>query len=230
MTPRLSPNWHTRILLFHDYIGRSSLHSRQTVITSSALRFCHFSNKMSLPDRSVVVNLLTNGPNRSEVGRKQLTIAFGGRYVASTTATVKPQLVWETESPYPRYYLPVAALYDDIAAHLKKAAPDSSQTAIKSTVEVENIEYITGRENESKAVVERLTVGSKSTTWVRFLDGPLKDFIRFERNDIGMPLIHVWCSALTLNGQTTGLKTVLCSLPSKTHTSASILRQSHHMS
>jgi len=140
---------------------------------------------MSLPDRSTIVNLLNNGPNRSEVGRKQLTIAFGGKYIASTNGSSKPQLVWETEKPYPRYYLPVASLNDDIAVHINGTVHDSNGT-IQGTIQVENVENIKGKSNESEAVVELLTVGSKSTTWVRFLKGPLEGFIRFERNDLGM--------------------------------------------
>ena len=139
---------------------------------------------MSLQDRSTVINLLNNGPNRSEVGRKQLTIAFGGRYIASTNGSSKPQLVWETESPYPRYYLPVTSLHDDITAHINDTTHDSNGTD-SGTIRIENVEKIKSKDNESEAIVEFLTVGSKSTTWVRFLEGPLKGFIRFERNDLG---------------------------------------------
>lgn len=126
----------------------------------------------------VVSGLVSNGPHRSEVGRKQLTLALGGLYIASTTLTAKPLLVWETEKGYPRYYIPTETLHDDI----KKILSGSPGTP-SSVVGVTTVETVKG------AVIERLAAGSKATTWVRFLEGPLKGFVRFERNEIGWSIL-----------------------------------------
>ena len=129
---------------------------------------------MSSQISEVVAGLVSNGPHRSQVGRKQLTLALGGLYIASTTLTAKPLLVWETETGYPRYYIPTETLHDEI-----KKTVSGSPGRGSSGVGVAAVETLEG------AVVERLTVGSKATTWVRFLEGPLKGLVRFERSEIG---------------------------------------------
>jgi hypothetical protein len=140
---------------------------------------------MSPPDTSTVVELLDNGPHRSEVGRKQLTLAFGGIYIASTTAIAKPYMVWETEKGYPRYHVPVEALHDDIKVYLSGSKSGSGTTNGHASAAVTAIETVKGKVNNSQAVIERLTIGMKTTTWVRFVEGPLKGLIRFERSEIG---------------------------------------------
>ena len=139
---------------------------------------------MAPVNASTVAELLSQGPFRTMPNHKQLTIALGGTYIASTTQTCKPTLVWETEKSYARYYIPVESLLKEIQARLK----DSQQTGSGSHIEVAAEETVSGNGNSSKAVIERLSVGSKTTTWVRFLEGPLKNFIRFERDEMGETL------------------------------------------
>lgn len=129
---------------------------------------------------TAVAELASKGPHRSETGRKQLTLALGNLYIASTTLSAKPRLVWEAENGYPLYYIPTESLHDDIKARLSGSLGTS-----ESGINVEAIEAVTGTGNHPQAVIERLTVGSKPTTWVRFLEGPLKGFVRFERSEIG---------------------------------------------
>jgi hypothetical protein len=139
-------------------------------------------SKLSVPDE--VVKLLAYGPYRSEIGRKQLTLAFGGLYVASTTASAKPLLVWETEKGYARYYIPTESLHGDIKQRLDEAGSGvGNESGVN--IEVTKGDSAASEDTNSKAVIERLTVASKSTTWVRFIDGPFKGFIRFERSEIG---------------------------------------------
>ncbi|KAF2729164.1 DUF427-domain-containing protein [Polyplosphaeria fusca] len=116
-------------------------------------------------------DVVANGPDRYEVGRKQITLALGGVYVASTTALAKPLLVWETSKGYPRYYIPTEALHDDLKNALKR-------TGGNPRVSIKELETVDG-----KAVVEQVTVGNKSTTWSRFLSGPLENHVRIERAD-----------------------------------------------
>ncbi|KAF2117475.1 hypothetical protein BDV96DRAFT_644890 [Lophiotrema nucula] len=120
---------------------------------------------MAAIDTNAVKDLITKGAHRYETGRKQVTLALGGLYIASTTETAKPLLVWESEKGYARYYLPVASLHDAVKAK-------------DADVKVEELETVDG-----EAVIEKLSLGDKSTTWVRFVDGPFKDYIRFERAD-----------------------------------------------
>lgn len=144
---------------------------------------------MSPPDPATITDLLTRGPHRLEVGRKQLTLAFGGIYIASTTALAKSVLVWETEKGYPRYYVPTESLHDDIKSHLTGFNSDHGKAnghkSSGSSVDVVEVDTVRGKGNDSQAIIERLTVGSKTTTWVRFVEGPLKGFVRFERSEIG---------------------------------------------
>ena len=66
---------------------------------------------------------------------------------------------------------------------------ESSQDKVsgngKPEIDVVKVDSVTSKDNKSVAVIERLSVGSKSTTWVQFVEGPFKDFIRFERSEIG---------------------------------------------
>ena len=143
---------------------------------------------MSQIDKSALEKLLTNGPNRSLVGGKQLTLAFGGLYIASTTLKAKPLLMWETESGYPRYYVPIESLHEDIKSQLgysKDSKPNGTQSSGKD-VKLEVIDSVEGKGTDSKALIEKLTIGSRSSTWTRFVEGPLMSFVRFERNEIGM--------------------------------------------
>jgi len=135
---------------------------------------------MSPPDAAGVVQLLNQEPFRILSGGKQLTLAFGGFYIASTTLISKPKLVWETQNGAPRYYVPIESLHKEIRVFLT-----GSSTEPYPRIQLETVDTITGNGNASKAAIERLTVGSKVTTWVRFLEGPLKGFVRFERDEIG---------------------------------------------
>jgi hypothetical protein len=135
---------------------------------------------MASIDKSAIQTLLDKGPNRTLVGGKQLTLAFGGLYIVSTTLKSKPLLVWESESGYARYYAPIDSLHSSIKAQLEGARSNVDGKSI--TVEV--VDTVEG-ENKSKANIERLSVGPRSTTWVHFTEGTLKGFIRFEPKDLG---------------------------------------------
>ncbi|KAG0648789.1 hypothetical protein D0Z07_5033 [Hyphodiscus hymeniophilus] len=129
-----------------------------------------------------ITHLTSNGAAKSEIGGKQLTLALGGLYIASTTNAAKPLLVWEEEKGYARYYIPTESLHDSIKALLAESPSTNGHAGPK--VKLVNVETLTSKGGEPQALIERLTVGSKSTTWARFVDGPFKDFIRFERNEI----------------------------------------------
>jgi hypothetical protein len=146
---------------------------------------------MAVPDAVSVVDLLTHGPRRFETGRKQVTLVLGGLYIASTTVSAKPKLVWETEKGYGRYYIPVEALQGEIRSQLNGFPFTNDHQAQKVSLKIEKIETVNGRGNDSKAVIEKLIVGEKRTTWVRFLEGPFKNFIRFERHEIGKSYLWV---------------------------------------
>lgn len=143
---------------------------------------------MAQIDKNALTKLLTNGPHRSLVGGKQLTLAFGGLYLASTTLKAKPLLVWETESGYPRYYVPIESLHVDIKSQLGYDKDSNGSTSKQSAKDV-RLEVIDSVEaNDAKALIERLSIGSRSTTWTRFVEGLLMGFVRFERSEIGMHL------------------------------------------
>ena len=138
---------------------------------------------MSQSLETIIARLISNGPHRSEVGHRELTLAFAGLYIASTTLTAKPLLVWESaESPYARYYIPAQSLHRDIKSSLSGAKKEDKTAGIS----VEEVTSIKGEGGEVVAVSEKLSVGGRSTTWLRFLEGQFKDFIRFERSEIGM--------------------------------------------
>ena len=137
---------------------------------------------MTSIDRSAVLKLLNNGPDRTLVGGKQLTLAFGGLYIASTTLKAKPLLVWEADSGYARYYVPTEALHSSI---VKKISDGASKTSGDGPdVTLEKVDEIKG-DKDAAAVIEKVTIGSKSTAWVRFTEGNLKDLVRFEAKDMG---------------------------------------------
>ena len=48
---------------------------------------------MSPIDTAAIADLLAEGPYRIFEGQKQLTLAFGDLYIASTTASARPLLV-----------------------------------------------------------------------------------------------------------------------------------------
>ena len=146
---------------------------------------------MSLIDREALRDLLTQGPARTLVATKQLTLAFGGLYIASTSISAKALLVWETEKAYPRYYVPLESLHGQIREQLASTKAtngrmDSEQANGNQAVRLEALEWVEGKGMYAEAVIERLSIGSKSTTWVRFVEGPQKGFVRFERKEIGM--------------------------------------------
>lgn len=163
---------------------------RLQVLLSNLNQRTH-SRKMSLSDIDTVTSVLQHGPNRSEINGKQLTLALAGEYIASSTAAVKPLLVWELEkSYYPRYYLPEQSLHADIRKHLKGLEPKGDgegnrHAPLKLPVSVELVDTIEAQNKETKGLVEKVTVGPKTMTWVRFVGGKLNGLIRFERDDIG---------------------------------------------
>ena len=98
--------------------------------------------------------------------------------------------MWETENAYARYYVPVESVHTSIKHYLdgtdaKNGGPDGDQ---HSKINVEVLETIKGegKDNHAEAVLEKVTVNSRSMTWVRFTKGPWKGFFRFERGEIGM--------------------------------------------
>jgi hypothetical protein len=194
---------------------------------------------MAQIDKSVLANLLTNGPHRSLVGGKQLTLAFAGLYIASTTLKAKPLLVWETESGYPRYYVPIESLHPDIKAQLGYDRDSNANGASGKDVKLEVTNSVEGKGNDSKALIERLTIGSRSTTWTRFVEGALMGFVRFERSEIGMtPLIRRVLASTSKTSQAfetlpvafgslttlqiNGSRMALCSSASRIHTNGLI--------
>lgn len=135
---------------------------------------------------AALTELLSTKPFRVLTGTKQLTLAFGGIYIASTTVSAKPVLVWETEKGYPRYYVPTASLHPAVRSQTgfsNGQDGDHKQSATK--VELKSVTDESAKNSDSKAVVERLAVGSKTTEWIRFTQGQLKDYIRFEKDDLG---------------------------------------------
>jgi hypothetical protein len=153
---------------------------------------------MSTPISTKITQIVSNGPARSEVGRKQLILALGGLYIASTTATAKPLLVWEEDKGYARYYIPEESLHSDIKRRL--TGTDPSQGSSGRNIDIAKVHSVASEDGKSQAVIERLTVGPKSTTWVRFIEGPFKRFIRFERSEIGWLLsLRAFLLALSLN-------------------------------
>jgi hypothetical protein len=157
---------------------------------------------MSTPAATIsrtVADLLSSGAHRSEVSQKHVTLALGGLYVASTNnAKSPPLLVWESEKGYPRYYLPTASLHKDIENQILETHPkglqtsstDSTGTSSGITITLEVVDAINSSNNNSKAIIERFTIGSKPLTLVRFLEGPFKDYVRFEKDEIGNYPLH----------------------------------------
>jgi hypothetical protein len=123
---------------------------------------------MSNSIQATISQLVSKGPARSEVGCKQLTLALGGIYIASTTDTAKPLLVWEEEKGYARYYIPTDSLHSDIKLRLEQKDPNNGGSV--PNIDVVKVDAVTGKDGKSEAVIERLTVGAKSTIWVRFVE------------------------------------------------------------
>ena len=138
-----------------------------------------------------VLNLLDNNAFRVLPGGKQLTLAFGGIYLASTTRAAKAKLVWETDKSYPRYYVPVQSLHIDVQA-LLDGRPASSNMNLRHEG------TFTGTLSpHPQANIEKLAVGGKTLKWVRFLNGPMQDYIRFERSELGQ-WHHYLAAAMSL--------------------------------
>lgn len=129
---------------------------------------------MSSTHAAEVSSVVNNGTFRSEESGKKLTFVLGGQYIAWTTVFTKPLLVWETETSYPRYYIPVASLYGGIDRD-NRGGPASVVT----------VEQVNGKDGSLHAMIESMTVGAKKTTWARFVEGPLKGYIRFDLSELG---------------------------------------------
>ncbi len=139
--------------------------------------------------KTALQDLLATGPYRVLTGGKQLTLAFAGLYIANTTIRAKPVLVWETESGYPRYYVPKDSLHAEIRSQIDGTGSTNGGAKASGTpsLKLESVDTVEGK-NDSKAIIERLTIGSRSTTWVRFAGAQLDGFVRFERKEIGKRL------------------------------------------
>lgn len=146
---------------------------------------------MSVPDLDAVKQVLQHGPYKSEVGGKQLTIAAAGQYIASTTAAAKPLIIWELEKTYyARYYIPQESLHTDIKKHLSDSKSQNGvqhdQSApLKHSVSVELVDTIKAPNTDAKGLIEKVNLGPKTLTWVRYVGGQLNGYIRFERDQIG---------------------------------------------
>ena len=121
---------------------------------------------MSQIVKSALVDLLTNGPSSSRVGTKELTLAFGGLYIASTTLSAKPLLVWETATGYPRYYVPIASLHDRIKSNLNGGQAKPTNGAANGqkdrAVKLEAVESVKSKNGDAEGLIEKLTVVSIS--------------------------------------------------------------------
>lgn len=136
---------------------------------------------------ATVTKLLNNPPFRILPASRQLTLAFEGIYIASTTVSERPLLVWETEQSYPRYYIPVESLHEDLYSivvahtiHSGKQARVSGQTCI-----VETSDAFISHDGWTQAVIEHIRIGEKTMSWARFFNGPLDGYIRFEKSELG---------------------------------------------
>jgi hypothetical protein len=153
---------------------------------------------MSTITEAAAVDLLNQTPFRILPAGKQVTLAFGGVYIASTTVAVKPLLVWETEKGYPRYYIPVDSLHEAIRPHIGKPSERGEITISEKTGSIDTSALLKSRDNESEAVIDHFRIGEKETKWVRFLQGPLKGYIRFEKSEMGKWRIFTHtCDSLT---------------------------------
>ncbi len=139
---------------------------------------------MASIDKTALKTLLANGPHRTLAAGKEVTLALGNLYIVTTTIIATALLVWETESGYSRYYVPVESLHQSIKARLDADTSRSGEQNGETHVGLEVLDTVKG-DNGSQVVIEKLTVGSKSTTWVRFTEGSMQGYIRFERKEIG---------------------------------------------
>lgn len=167
--------------------GSSPIISVLQTLRLHSVHRIHTRNTMAAIDKTAISDLLSKGPDRSLVGGKQLTLAFAGLYIASTTLATKPLLVWEPGSYYMRYYIPKDALHRDIQAALSSESKETngqSNGKASANVKVEVLDKIEGKGSDSKALIEQLTIGSKSTTWARIQGGQLDGLIRFEPKEM----------------------------------------------
>lgn len=135
---------------------------------------------------TTVIDLLNNPPFRILPASKQLTLAFGGIYIASTTVAAKPLLVWETERGYPRYYISTESLHDDIKPHIRDSFYECEIFILGKEATMGGTgRVIPSPTDGPQAVIERLRMEGRWMSWVRFLKGPLEGFIRFERSETG---------------------------------------------
>jgi hypothetical protein len=139
-----------------------------------------------------VSELIRKGPFRVLPAGKQITLALGDLYFASTTLAAKAQLIWETEKSYPKHYLPTESQHADVQAVL-----DGKATGSK--ISVNTIQTVSTGNQNNNAVIEQATVGTKTMSWVRFLEGPLKGLIRFELNEFGMMHKSLWSADQSLS-------------------------------
>lgn len=139
---------------------------------------------------TTVIDLLNNPPFRVLPASKQLTLAFEGIYIASTTVSEEPLLVQETENNYPRYHAPTQSLHEDLYSIVVNPLDNEYRIRIlgKTCIAVMS-DTINSHDGGSQAVIEPLRIGERIMSWVRLLKGPLKAFIKFESSEIATPSI-----------------------------------------
>jgi hypothetical protein len=132
-----------------------------------------------------LTDLLNHLPFRTLPAGKQLTLAFGGIYIASTTVSAKPLLVWETEKGYPRYYIPIDSLHEEVRMHMGKPLERGGITISGKACSIDTSALIKSVDNESEGVIDIFRLEERQMSWARFLKGPLQGYIRFERSELG---------------------------------------------
>jgi hypothetical protein len=140
---------------------------------------------MSTLTEATVAGLLNQPPFRILPAGKQLTLAFGGIYIASTTVSAKSLLVWETEKSYPRYYIPIDSLHEEVRPHMGKPLERGGITISEKAWIVDTSALIKSQNNDFEGVIDHFRIGEREMKWVRFLEGPLKGYIRFEKSEMG---------------------------------------------
>jgi hypothetical protein len=176
-----------------------------------------------------LTDLLNHPPFRTLPAGKQLTLAFGGIYVASTTVSAKSLLVWETEKGYPRYYIPTDSLHDEVRMHMGKPLERGGITISGKACSINTSALIKSVDNESEGVIDIFRLGERQMSWARFLKGPLEGYIRFERSELGkLNLSSYWRSKALANAvliKTIGSKMAHSSSQSRTLINASTQHQ-----
>lgn len=140
---------------------------------------------MSTLTKAIVVDLLNNPPFRVLPASKQLILAFEGIYIASTTVLAKPLLVWETEKEYPRYYIPIDSLHQDVRSLVGNGLERGKITISGKSYSMDSSATLKSSTNDSEAVIDYLRYGERTLSLVRFSKGPLKGYIKFDRAEIG---------------------------------------------